>query len=165
MDLLKKYLKFCFTFKGRLNRKGHIFYIFGIGFAYFFLLLPFLLLPEDYTPPMSIIIMAMVFFLPLSLVTGIGGISCYVRRCNDFNWSGWWCFICMNLSNIAASVIVAVTTDDEGNSLFPDLLPSLVAIGVALVLYLIWIILAFGPFFIKGTKGENKYGPDPLGKI
>ncbi len=42
-------------------------------------------------------------------------------------------------------------------------LPLLIMLTIALavmVLYFIWMIIELG--FLRGTKGDNKYGPDPL---
>jgi uncharacterized membrane protein YhaH (DUF805 family) len=77
-------------------------------------------------------------------------VAVMVRRLHDRNWSGWW-----------AIPILA-------GSLVPDLLERVgdVSLGVQLPLLLlsaivgIWSLIELG--FLRGTAGENRFGPDPL---
>jgi uncharacterized membrane protein YhaH (DUF805 family) len=35
-------------------------------------------------------------------------------------------------------------------------------LGIAILVVLIWFLIELG--FLRGTQGQNQYGPDPLGK-
>lgn len=157
MDLLKKYLKFCFSYKGRLNRKAFAVYFFNSLFAVLCLVLPFLLLPEGYKPPLEVIVVLVAILVSSVTVIGSGVLSCFVRRAHDLGFSGWWIVTLSILSNIASKIV-----DDDGNSVFPDIILTSIAWGILLVFLLIGIVLYFFLFFKKGTKGPNQYGPDPL---
>ena len=159
MELLKTYLRFCFSFKGRLNRKAFALYFFRLFFFAILFLSPWLLMPEDSTPPVHVTIIAVTILLVPILLIGAGIFSCFVKRCHDLNFSGWWFFIFSILANAVNNL-----TDDDGDSRFPDILPNPITLSILLVCLLISVVLYYFLFFVKGTKGENKYGPDPLEK-
>ena len=162
MELLKEYLKFCITFKGRINRKVFLLYQLWFGSCLLFsYLLKTILLPENYTPPISISILSsilsIVFLFPLIVITFIGILSCCIKRSHDLNLSGWWYII----FTIALEVVI----DDNRSSRLSGLLPFPIASGITLIVFLITTTLYVSLIFIKGTTSKNKYGPDPLKKL
>ena len=158
MNMLKKYLKFCYTFEGRLNRKTFVFNFLGLYLLIFicgifaFVFVPFYNKSTDYSRIVFLAVMIGVFiFGILPVITGI--ISIQVRRLHDLNVSGKWLLLIFPLLG-AGNVII-----DKGINLqlSHSFVLGVTAMNVILtLLFLIWLI------FIKGTVGDNKYGPDPL---
>ena len=153
MNILKKYLKFCSTFKGRLNRKPFIFYWLQlIGLS--------TILSLGTTLAGSLVEKAPIFALLLILVCALalipalaGLINIQVRRLHDLNFSGWWLLFVMILS-VPGSLVI----EPEASLPLPETLKT-----VLIAIYLITMfVFAIGLLFIKGSKGENKYGTDPL---
>lgn len=66
------------------------------------------------------------------LFIALVGISNHIRRLHDINFSGWW---------LLFSILIAIF------------------IPLGQVLQLIFVIIIA---LLPGTKGPNKYGPDPL---
>ena len=99
----------------------------------------------------------------------IPDIAVMVRRLHDTNRSGWW--ILAPIGCYFIGVIAAVIMAGAGVGMGPDtqagtgliasggiiaLVAMLAAFVFALVLVVFW--------FLDGTPGPNKYGPDPKGR-
>ena len=88
---------------------------------------------------------------PLSLLIGlvllVPGIAVGVRRLHDTNRSGWWLLI-PGIPYLLTAVLFA-----SGNLVLAGILSIVALIGAIILLVL---------FVLEGTKGPNKYGPDPL---
>ena len=90
----------------------------------------------------------------LALITTFAGIiSIQVRRLHDLSFSGWWLLLAMILSAPGGLAI-----EPRINLPLPEALKT-VLIAVYVITGLVFVI---GPLFVKGSKGENKYGKDPL---
>ncbi|HMC91839.1 MAG TPA: DUF805 domain-containing protein [Allosphingosinicella sp.] len=86
----------------------------------------------------------------------IPGLAVAVRRLHDTNRSGWWI-----LAPIAGYVIMFIGISmAAGGSSIGGLLT---AVGGIAALILAIMLLVF--MFLEGTKGPNKYGPDPKGQV
>jgi uncharacterized membrane protein YhaH (DUF805 family) len=73
-----------------------------------------------------------------------------VKRLHDRNRSGWWVLVFVVLPNILDNLQDKLT---EGTPLWW----VLVLAGIAVSL---WGLIEIG--FLRGTDGDNDYGPDPL---
>ena len=91
---------------------------------------------------------------PLSLIfvlaTFIPSLAVGVRRLHDTERSGWW--ILLPIVPYALSIFMLFS----GSLAMAGIL-AMVALGLAIVL-LVFMVL-------DGTKGPNKYGPDPKGGV
>ena len=135
------------TFKGRINRFRFIWYPFGLSLI---LSIPSLILLSIY----GIVAMATGKILPifsyilfaLQIVGQVYWISFAIRRLQDLNRSGWF------ILPIVLPIILGLIMTPM------QILKS----GFFNILWFINFILAIYLVFFKGTKGDNKYGPDPL---
>ena len=156
-NLVKKFLNFCFSFKGRLNRKAFFFSwlkLVGLTFACAIIVALMAALSALFPIYLKIPILLLAIIGVLGLIVIIiGMVGIQIRRLHDLNFSGWWLLLIM-LSTMPGSLAM----DPKINLPLPDSLRT-----ILIVLYFIaalcWLI---GFFFIKGSKGENKYGKDPL---
>ena len=80
-----------------------------------------------------------------------------VRRMHDRGWSGWW----IALGWCLWPVMIGVAILDESNGeLDADGGPfPLIFASVAIFSYFIFLVVHF---CLPGTKGNNRFGPDPL---
>jgi uncharacterized membrane protein YhaH (DUF805 family) len=108
---------------------------------------------------------ALIFFI-VWLALLVPSLAVTVRRLHDSNRSGWW-FGVYFLLNIGMNIISgAMMTAMAQSSRSPEEL--MVAMGGAFGLFgLIMfgyalVLLVF--FFLDGTPGPNRYGPDPKGR-
>ena len=86
-------------------------------------------------------------------ITFVGTISIQIKRLHDLNFSGWWLLVA---ALITAPGNLALNT--RINLPLPEPLRS-----ILIAVYVVTILsLTFSFFFIKGSKGDNKYGKDPL---
>jgi uncharacterized membrane protein YhaH (DUF805 family) len=94
-------------------------------------------------------------YLIYILAVAIPSLAVAVRRLHDTNRSGWWI-----LAPLAPYILVLFGGGMALSS--PDSLASggaLMMLGMAGTVILALVILVF--YFLEGTKGPNKYGPDP----
>jgi len=80
----------------------------------------------------------------------VSGFAIGIKRLHDRDQSGWWIL----LFYFGPAVASALAQRSDSGSLV--LVLSLVSIGIW-----IWAIVVLG--FLRGTRGPNRYGPDPLG--
>lgn len=153
MNALKKYLAFCNSFKGRLNRKAFIFYWLKlIGLSVVLSLV--MTLTGILTKKVPILGILLMLVCALALITVFAGmISIQVRRLHDLSFSGWWLLLAAILSAPGS-----LAMEPRTNLPLPEALKT-----VLIAIYVITaLVLVIGLLFIKGSKGENKYGKDPL---
>lgn len=79
-----------------------------------------------------------------------------VRRLHDTNHSGWW-IIAPALAYLVAGIAVAIAIALDAGAF----VLALLGIGFIVGAILAVVLLVF--YIMKGTPGENRYGPDPLG--
>ena len=167
MSLLHQY----FGFSGRLNRAK--FWLLSILLVVFsivawivaFLAALFILglnvadgslpTPDEPGKFVQMILDYLVAFLVLFAVMiaiWVSYLAIGVKRLHDRDKSGWWIILFYIVPWIVGGV--ANTADKQGN----DTLAGILAlIGLVLV---IWGLVVLG--FLRGTRGPNRFGPDPL---
>jgi uncharacterized membrane protein YhaH (DUF805 family) len=94
-----------------------------------------------------IIIFALIAIVGFGLI--IPSLAVGVRRLHDTNRSGWW--IMAPLAGYVLMVVGAVVQSG-----------ALAAVGSLVTVILAIVLLVF--FFLDGTVGVNRYGPDPKGR-
>ena len=77
-------------------------------------------------------------------------VSVLVRRLHDRNWSGWWA-----IPVLLASLVPNLLDRVEDVRLEVEL-PLLTVLAIISL----WSLVELG--FLRGTAGENRFGPDPL---
>jgi uncharacterized membrane protein YhaH (DUF805 family) len=93
---------------------------------------------------------ALIAYIPMTYVGVVSGI----KRLHDRNKSGWW--IVLFYGGSTALSLVAAFLDGAMESSAVLLLLQLVSFVI-----LIWALIELG--CLRGSIGQNKYGPDPLG--
>jgi uncharacterized membrane protein YhaH (DUF805 family) len=71
-----------------------------------------------------------------------------VKRLHDRDRSGWW----------IATLVVFSPPFEQFTDWLPDVLGFLLAIGI----FALWIWGSIELFFLKGSRGTNRFGADPL---
>lgn len=105
----------------------------------------------------AVIIMGLYFLA--QLVFFIPSIAVSVRRLHDTNRSGWWL-----LAPVAPYILVFVSLGAAASS--PENMGSAGVIGLVGMLAVFGLAITLLVFmFLDGTKGTNKYGPDPKGRV
>ena len=94
--------------------------------------------------PMDLFSFRFAILISVVPLTGLAAFFLLVRRLHDLGFSGWWM-----LPLTVIYLWVQPSGDNE---------PGIVSLAadVLLVLFLVW------QGFCRGTKGPNRYGPDPL---
>ena len=99
-------------------------------------------------------------YLIYALAVIIPSIAVAVRRLHDTNRSGWWFLAPVVPYFIAFFAAGAGMASGSEGGLAAAGIFSLVLMLAAVVLGI--VVLVF--YFLEGTKGPNKYGPDPKGR-
>ena len=94
-----------------------------------------------------------------SLAFFIPGLAVAVRRLHDTERTGWW--ILAPLAGYAIMAIGAAMVAASPDS--PGLGGVLAMVGMIAVFVLGITVIVF--MVLEGTKGPNKYGPDPKGQV
>ena len=103
--------------------------------------------PESEGGNVRLLLLQLGTFLPTLAVT--------VRRLHDGNWSGWWA---TSSALLGLAMLISALFGPYGLGVF---------LGIPLVgeLYLVAMVvglLVLIRMFVPGTRGENRFGPDPL---
>jgi uncharacterized membrane protein YhaH (DUF805 family) len=85
-----------------------------------------------------------------SLLIAASGILVGIKRLHDRNKSGWWIL----LFYVAPFVMLSIGFAGWANSVVVTVL------GLLALAFYVWSLVELG--CLKGTIGQNKYGPDPL---
>ena len=96
-----------------------------------------------------------IIILVFWLATLLPWLAVSARRLHDLNLSGWWLAIPYGVW-LASNVLRFVGTANRD--------PALLA--AAQLFALLWMAMAAGSivvFCLPGTRGANRYGPDPMG--
>jgi uncharacterized membrane protein YhaH (DUF805 family) len=96
-------------------------------------------------------------YLLFLLAMIIPGIAVTVRRLHDTDRSGWW--ILAPLSGYVIMGIAAITSGSGDSSGVGGILA---VVGLIAVMGLGITLLVF--MFLEGTRGPNRFGPDPKGE-
>jgi uncharacterized membrane protein YhaH (DUF805 family) len=94
-------------------------------------------------------LLALAFFIPNLAVT--------VRRLHDTNRSGWWILAPMVPYVIAFVSIMGAAASGSQGGLAAGGIIGMVAVLAAIGLGITLLVF----MFLEGTRGPNKYGPDP----
>ena len=89
----------------------------------------------------------------------------YVKRLHDRNKSTWWLLLYVGLPWILDVVVWNFGPMPGGVPMGLFVGPMGIVRGIAylgVMVIGIWVFIEF--FFFRGTKGENRFGPDPLAK-
>ncbi|HWD49749.1 MAG TPA: DUF805 domain-containing protein [Rhizomicrobium sp.] len=156
-----------FSFHGRINRARFWIYLaIVIPFLMFMMMAFFayaMSVPGAYenggpTPfphgPIGIAI-AILFFAVLAAVA-VSGFAVSVKRLHDRDQSGWWVLVFIVLPNMLWAVwqTRAATMGGANVGGFA------VLCGLAAFALSIWALIELG--CLRGTAGDNRFGPDPL---
>ncbi|HEX4860965.1 MAG TPA: DUF805 domain-containing protein [Rhizomicrobium sp.] len=102
---------------------------------------------------------------PIGLLTGLAlllpGLAVAVRRLHDTDRSGFWLlgFVIAFVVVIFGALAAGFSAMMDNNTPSAGGVIALIVCGLAVVgLYVAWIVV----MCIKGTRGPNRYGPDPL---
>jgi len=158
------FLHVLFSFRGRINRAKYwlaaVFWVVVdvIVFGVLAVMLGNRLLALGSEPSGADIVRAILSFgLGVVLVCLIVLVPMFVswlavgiKRLHDRDQSGWW--IVLFYFGPAVASGLAQNSDSGGVAL----VLGLVSLGIS-----IWAIVVLG--FLRGTRGPNQYGPDPLG--
>ena len=82
-------------------------------------------------------------------------LSLLIKRLHDRSRTGWWAFVLYGIIFLLSVMDAYGLDGTEGE---PNLLFFLVAAPSMLVI--VWLLIELG--FLRGVRGTNKYGPDPL---
>ncbi len=93
-----------------------------------------------------------------SLATFLPELAVRVRRLHDTDRSGWWIFLLWTPQLLSGIALVALLPDSDGSS--SDMWAVMV---VAILLSLAGAITFLVFMCLDGTRGRNRFGPDPKG--
>ena len=143
---------FLFSFRGRFNRaKYWQFVLCYIGAAFAFVAIVFAAeTAGGEVAAAALLISAIVFTIPTTIAT----IAVAVKRLHDRNKTGWWLLLFFLLPAFLSGVAEGISPSAEELSA-----SGLVIMLVALVIG-IWGFLEIA--VLRGTRGPNAFGPDPL---
>jgi uncharacterized membrane protein YhaH (DUF805 family) len=103
------------------------------------------------------IIILYLLYLLIMLVLFIPALAVGVRRLHDTNRSGWWI-----IAPLAAYIVMAIGLGIAAVSGSTGLAAIVSLLGGFAAVVLFITLLVF--LFLDGTKGPNRYGPDPKGR-
>ena len=138
------------SFSGRTNRAPYLLAQVALLALWFSLLIE---LPARLAPQWQIL------DLPITAVVIWVNLTTTARRLHDRNRSGWWAiavFAVNRLSYLYYGLFLGLSFGVD-ISIAKELL--LVMIAVALAVLQTWIVIEL--FFLAGTDGPNRFGPDP----
>jgi uncharacterized membrane protein YhaH (DUF805 family) len=152
--------QYLFGFSGRINRRRYWLFI-PVSLLYvllgFAVAVPYMLIehPTGDHPlsPLGATTIGVVGIVVAAFVVSSFSIS--VQRLHDRNKSAWWLIPFVLFPNLMQPVLNERTG-------FSDKLPPGLALALALatVALALWAFVELG--FVRGTVGDNRFGPDPL---
>jgi uncharacterized membrane protein YhaH (DUF805 family) len=88
-------------------------------------------------------------FVVALIVVWVSSVAVAIRRLHDRGKSGWW---------VLVFIFVPGVLNGIGSRLGDPML--MIIMGVAGLAISVWALVELG--FLRGTPGDNAYGPDPL---
>jgi uncharacterized membrane protein YhaH (DUF805 family) len=165
------YKRFLFSFKGRINRAKYwlatliilcwmsfvltvlaaVASIFGIGgpLAINVIGISASIQLTDDDAPSKISLLLQFVTIPLTLLFGCCYAAVSIKRLHDRNKSGWW---------MVPFIVATGVYDQFANRLGGSYAAAV--LGFAVFILFIWGLVEM--YFLKGTNGPNRFGPDPL---
>ncbi|THD47399.1 MAG: DUF805 domain-containing protein [Bradyrhizobium sp.] len=145
------YARLLFSFKGRINRAR-------------FLVVQLALLTFWFIAwPKLPIFLSSLWILVVAIVMAWINTATTAKRLHDRNWSGFWAIpivILNRLSLLYYGLFLGLSFGVDV-SIARELL--LVMVAVAMSLLGTWIFIEL--YFLMGTDGPNRFGPDPLATV
>lgn len=170
MDWMLMPLRRYADFSGRSRRTEFwmwVLFQFLIGFVFIILMMLLggaALMSGDVGGAMAaggIVVILYVLYILVGLAFFIPNLAVTIRRLHDTDRSGWWIMLFWGpyLVMLASTFLIGASAASGGDGMAGGalgLIASLALLVGALVL------LVF--MFLEGTRGPNKYGPDPKGQ-
>ena len=164
------YKRFLFSFKGRINRAKYwlatliilcwmifvlmvlaaVASIFGIGGPLAINVIGIsasIQLSDD--PASKASLFPQIVTIPMTFVFGWSYAAASIKRLHDRNKSGWW---------MVPFIVATGVYDQFANRLGGSYAAAV--LGFAVFVLFIWGLVEM--YFLKGTNGPNRFGPDPL---
>lgn len=92
------------------------------------------------------------FTVLLSVLSVYFGLALGIKRLHDRNKSGHWMWLFAGFPAVSNLTVFLTKLDLEST--------AGMTLNIIGILFTVWVIIEFG--ILRGTKGPNKYGPDPL---
>ena len=106
--------------------------------------------------PQAMAGLAIIALIVVALI--IASFAIYTKRLHDRDKSAWWLLPYIGLPIVLE--LYGLSTAGYWCAPMSDMsLPGRIAYGVGLLISL-WVFVEL--FFFRGTKGDNRFGPDPL---
>ena len=88
------------------------------------------------------------------------GIAVLVKRMHDRNRSGWW--VAMSYAFLFASGFLSnyAIDPDTGEVINKALFAVFIPVTIVALVLGLWLFVEVA--FLRGTRGTNRYGPDPI---
>ncbi|MDQ0466355.1 uncharacterized membrane protein YhaH (DUF805 family) [Caulobacter ginsengisoli] len=128
----------------------------SIGLVYLagFLTIPLLLLQLAVPSPPLVWLVSLILFA-LGAMVAVFFLGALVRRLHDRDRSGWWLLVFFGPHMALASGLSQIPATEQ------QLMTIVLIVGIFLVApFLVWGMVEV--FLLRGVKGANRYGPDPL---
>ena len=103
----------------------------------------------DDDAPSKISLLLQLVTIPLTLLFGCCYAAVSIKRLHDRNKSGWW---------MVPFIVATGVYDQFANRLGGSYAAAV--LGFAVFILFIWGLVEM--YFLKGTNGPNRFGPDPL---
>lgn len=143
---LRKYA----DFNGRARRSEYWWYVLGLVVAY--------LVATVLDSLLGLNRMIAGLYGPFALLVALGtfvpSLAVAVRRLHDTNRSGWWMLVVV-LPYLALGIVIGMAAG-EG-----DAAAALGSAGLVALIAFAGAVLIFIFMLLDGTKGDNRFGPDP----
>ena len=115
------------------------------------------------------VLVVMMIYMIFGLAILIPDIAVAVRRLHDSNRSGWW--FLAPIASYFIGVMVFGVIAGVGAGMGPDNQVGTGLLATSGIIGLVWLLVTLGLWltliifwFLDGTPGPNKYGPDPKGR-
>jgi uncharacterized membrane protein YhaH (DUF805 family) len=133
-----------FSFQGRLNRKPYWMTVIAVTVASIIVLLFILVIIREHLEVVGLMILVfIILYIPLIWIV----LALAAKRLHDRDKSAWWLLVFYAIPAILN--IVGNRLENEGIILY------LISFCIT-----VWAFVELG--CLRGTRGPNQYGPDPL---
>jgi uncharacterized membrane protein YhaH (DUF805 family) len=135
-----------FSFRGRLNRKPYWMTVIATMVIIVLLLLLVLVMIREQRFEVAglTVIILIIFYIPLIWI----GLAIGAKRLHDRDKSAWWLLVFYALPGI-----LSTAGNEIGDLGF--IILHIISFGIT-----VWAFVELG--CLRGTRGPNRYGPDPL---
>lgn len=134
-----------FSFAGRLNRRPYIIATLAIG-------IPNTVLQGVVQTDLGLLLQILLFWPLLALAT---------KRAHDRGHGSAWVVCMLGLPGAAGILLQLIAAAGKiGGPQDAATLDVIIALNLLIVLPVLWASVEF--FFLRGTSGTNRFGPDPL---